>query len=436
MNGLKKVLIITYYWPPSGGSGVQRWMYFARYLQEFGIEPTVITVDEKYASYAMTDESLNSKIDQVRVFKTKTLEPLRFYSFLKSGNSKKEIPMGSLRENKKGIVDKLAKYIRGNFFIPDARIGWNRYAFSKAAALIQNEQFDAVITTGPPHSTHLVGLKLKEKFNIRWIADFRDPWTEVYYNSLFQRTQKNQLKDQNLELSVLKAADLVLTIGPSMKALLQAKIPEFKDKVQFIYNGYDHEMVQGIVANKKKRFTVTHIGILSEKQAYLSLINGFKRVFEKHPDIEIDFILAGNVSETVVNDFLAVKEINTKFIGKIPHQEAVQLMFDVHLLTNCLAVQQDSKILISGKLMEYMATGNPILLIGDKEGDAANLLVENAIGMACEPDEIEKIADYIYTCFQSFEAANTSDRNLSRFSRYDTAKSLSELIKELSAGKA
>ena len=230
----KKVLILSYYWPPSGGSGVQRWMYFAKYLKEFGVLPTVITVDEQYASYPNKDMSFNELIKDIEVHKTKTLEPLRFYSFLKSGKSNKVVPQGNVGGKKKGIFDKIATYVRANFFMPDARVGWNRYAFNKAKELLQKEHFDLVITTGPPHSTHLVGQKLKKEFGINWMADFRDPWTEVYYNNLFKRTPKNEALDQTMEINVLHDADSILTVGPSMMKLLADKVPHQKDKFHYI----------------------------------------------------------------------------------------------------------------------------------------------------------------------------------------------------------
>ena len=170
-----EILLITYYWPPAGGSGVQRWLYFSKYLSEFGHQITVITVDPKFASYSSIDESLNEHVKGVEVHKTKTFELIRLYSFLKSGNSKKSIPQGNIGGKKKSFLDKFSSFVRANYFIPDARVGWNPYVIKKAHELFEKKKFDTVITTGPPHSTHLVGLKLRERYQFKWIADFRDP---------------------------------------------------------------------------------------------------------------------------------------------------------------------------------------------------------------------------------------------------------------------
>jgi len=175
---MKKVLIITYYWPPSGGAGVQRMLKFVKYLHQLGVQITVITVDPRKASYQLTDDSFLKDIpDDINVIKTNTFEPFNLY---KSLGSKKEIPhSGFANETNPGFFQKASRFVRGNFFIPDARRGWNKYAYREAIKVIKNNKIDAIITSSPPHSTQLVGLKLKNKYNIPWVADLRDPWTDI-----------------------------------------------------------------------------------------------------------------------------------------------------------------------------------------------------------------------------------------------------------------
>lgn len=425
-----KALILTYYWPPSGGSGVQRWMYFARYLQEFGIEPVVITVDEKYASYSSTDESLVEKVKHVRVYKTKTLEPLRFYSFLKSGNAKKEIPQGNVGGKKKGLIDKFATYVRANFFIPDARVGWNRYAFSKASELIRNEKFDVIITTGPPHSTHLVGLKLKKKFDIQWIADFRDPWTEVYYNELFKRTPKNALKDQNLELSVLQKADCILTVGPSMKDLLDRKIPGQQEKVKYIYNGYDSEKMNGISRKAHSRFTICYVGILNANYPYQPFVTALTNCLEKHPDWEVTLKLVGRIEEDVIAAFETIPGIELIKNGNVPHPKALETMINADLLLLILPADESSKIIVSGKLLEYVASNVPILGILNPASDAAALIHKFAQGQAFHPDEIDQITSFLSNLKNGELPIKQELGNFEDFDRKNTAKQLAALIRD------
>jgi glycosyltransferase involved in cell wall biosynthesis len=424
---LKKVLIISYYWPPSSGSGVQRWMYFGKYLPEFGVEPTIITVDDKYASYPAKDLSFEKHVSHLRTFKTKTLEPIRFYSFLKSGKKNKVVPQGNLGSKKKGLIDKMATYVRGNFFIPDARVGWNKYAFQKAAELLQNETFDLVITTGPPQSTHLVGLKLKQKFNIKWIADFRDPWTEVYYNNLFHRTKKNDEKDKNMELSVLQYADHILTIGPSMKELLENKIPSQKSKVHFIYNGFDEELFEGKSKRKYPEFTIAHIGLWSKNQAYKEVIEALKNIANQHVSLSIRFVIAGTVDEDIKQELLAIPCVILDDKGRVSHSEAIQEMLNADLLLNCFALTGNSKILISGKLMEYIASNNPIIIIGNNEGDAANLLKEVPNGYVVAPNDADNLKTLVEKIIFEPKTEVTTYQP-EKFSRKNTTKELFDLI--------
>ncbi len=419
-----KVLIITYYWPPSGGSGVQRWMYFAKYLQEFGIEPIVITVDEKQASYPSLDFSLNKNVENIEVHKTKTLELIRFYSFLKSGNSKKSIPQGNVGNAKKTFFDKIATKIRANYFIPDARIGWNYYAYKEAKKVIENNKIDLVITTGPPHSTHLVGLKLKKNFNIKWIADFRDPWTEIYYNDIFKRSKKKTEKDKNLEFEVLNSCDLVLTIGPSMKDLLAKKVSV--NKIEFIYNGFDENLLENFEMQKNDKFVISYVGLLTSNYPYKSLLKALKKI----KSTEIIFKFTGKIEQIIIDEFSQLNNIELIVNGVKSHKEAFDIMRNSDLNVLLLPYQIDSKIMITGKVFEYLATGKPILSIGAIDSDAVKIIKEESKISACfEKEEINLIQKFIENQFKnrSFSVKN-SDFN---FSRKKLTKQLSELIKKV-----
>ena len=210
LNGNKsKILIITYYWPPSGGSGVQRWMYFAKYLKKLGYLPFVITVDESKASYPVLDQTLNEEVKDLKVIKTGTLEPLKWYSRIITGDKKIGIPQGEVKTN--NLFMKLAAYIRGNFFVPDARIGWINFAYRAAFNLIREEKIKKIITTGPPHSTHLVGLRLRKYYDFNWWVDLRDPWTDIFYNTSLYRSKKTVSRDEKLEKQVIQYANGVIT---------------------------------------------------------------------------------------------------------------------------------------------------------------------------------------------------------------------------------
>jgi glycosyltransferase involved in cell wall biosynthesis len=426
-----KVLIISYYWPPSGGSGVQRWMYFSKYLEEFGVVPTVITVKENQASYSSLDESLIQEVQHVRVFKTSTLEPIRLYSFLKSGNTKKSIPQGNVGGKKPGMMDKMARFIRANYFIPDARVGWNPYAFKKAKQLLQHEKFDWVISTGPPHSTHLVGLKLKKELGINWLADFRDPWTEVYYNELFKRTKKKEAKDAQLEMDVLTHADKVLTVGPSMQALLQQKLTTGKEKVSYIFNGFDKTKFDKAVKQNFTEFTIAYIGTLSSNYPYVSLIEALKIFTKKNPSQKIKLLFAGKIEEDVLRDFEMMKSdlVDLDVRGIISHAEALSLMKSANLLFMCLPMIENASIFVSGKLLEYLASEKPILGILDPNSDAAFLIENHSNGKVFGQVDISEIAAFI-------EEVQTNQNQFSRykindFERKETTRKLADLLKEI-----
>jgi glycosyltransferase involved in cell wall biosynthesis len=417
-----KILLISYYWPPAGGSGVQRWMYFAKYLKEFGCDITVITVDPKFASYSSLDVSLIEQIKDIEVHKTKTFELIRLYSFLKSGNAKKSIPQGNVGGKKKSFLDKFSSYVRANYFIPDARVGWNPYVISKANELFKKKKFDTVITTGPPHSTHLVGLKLKEKYQFKWITDFRDPWTEVYYNDIFKRTQKNQQRDENLELNVLKNADLVLTIGPSMKNLLAKKVDS--SKIHYIFNGFDENLLKNAERKKDANFVISYVGTLASNYPYKSFLDAVKKM--EINNLELHF--TGKIDLVIIDEFKAIEGIKFVYHGVKTHQEAFNSMLNADLNVLLLPYQKDSQIMITGKVFEYLATGNPILCIGSKESDAVKIInTESKISACFEKEEINSISQFL---LEKSNRENTETKVNEEFTRKKLAKDLLKLLSE------
>ena len=264
------VIILTYYWPPSGGSGVQRWMYFSKYLKELGWKPFVITVDQKKASYPVLDNSLEKIVKDIKVIKTSTNEPLKFFSFLTTGGFRKGIPQGEVKN--RGLFNKLSNYIRSNYFIPDARLGWVDFAYRECKKLIIKNNIKHVITTGPPHSTHLIGLKIKKDFEIKWTVDFRDPWVNIFYNKNFLFTKKSINKQKELEKKVLNNANLVLTtIGGDLKEQLQLKAPNQNFAV--VPNGYDDVLINKIKSEKsKKYFHIVYTGLLTKNHPYVHFL--------------------------------------------------------------------------------------------------------------------------------------------------------------------
>jgi glycosyltransferase involved in cell wall biosynthesis len=434
---MKKILIITYYWPPSGGSGVQRWMYFSKYLPEFGYEPIVLTVSEKKASYKHTDISFLENVKGIETYKTNTLEPLKLYSLITTGDKTAGIPSGHITTGKRSFFKKLSTYVRGNLFIPDARIGWNRYALKKARKIISEQKIDIIVTTGPPHSTHLIGLELQKEFSIKWIADLRDPWTDIYYNKILNRTDKTEKIDKSLEQQVLNKADVVLTVGFKLKELLQKKVVNNHDKFHHIYNGYDSFLMQKIPVETQSYFEITFIGILTLAQPYASIIKIISKFLEEIPDANIKICLAGNIQNDILNE-LTDKFTSSKILhqGYVQHAEAIRLMKRSQLLINLLADMAESQILISGKQMEYIATGNPILCIGNTKGESALILddIENA--RIYEKEQINESVAFLIETYNKWHAGiscvqNTKTESIINKSRYETTRQLSQLINQI-----
>ena len=402
MEHSKKILILSYYWPPAGGSGVQRWMYFAKYLKQFGWEPIVLTVDEKQASYAILDPSLLAEVKDVRVIKTSTREPLKWYSRLTSGSSKAGIPQGEV--NTTSFFGKCAAYIRGNFFIPDARKGWVPFAVEAAEKLLQEETIQHLITTGPPHSTHLAGLQLSNTYQLNWWVDFRDPWTSVFYNNQMFRTKRSKAKDEALERQVLNAASgVITTVGRTLVEKLKAIAP--KQRFIVLPNGYDSALVDAIQGdNDKNYFHIVYTGLLTKNQAYAQFIQVLKQLKGERP---IRFSLAGNIASSIINEIKqTLPEVEVVDKGYLAHHEAICLMKSGDLLLNFIFDGAQTEM-ISGKLLEYFATEVPVLSIGDPSSAAGEFIAQGNCARMFKPSQEKEIFDFINELY----AAKHSPRN-------------------------
>jgi len=427
-----KVLIVSYYWPPSGGSGVQRWMYFTKYLQSFGIEPIIVTIDPKSASYNTFDESLLKEVSSVRTIHTQGgFQILKLYSFLKSGSANKKIPTGNLGSKAPSFFDKIASKVRANYFIPDARVSWNKKALPEIQKIIKEEGIDLFITTGPPHSTHLLGLAVRKSFpSIKWIADFRDPWREVYYNNLFKRSKKSDEKDALFEKEVIEKSDIILTVGPSMAELLSSKTSN-PSKVKYILNGFEASKIDGLTRQKHPDFTITHVGVWTLQQPFQEVADALQQVLKDHSDWKINFRLVGNIHEDIFQALQEVKGLTVELVGKVDHQTALQEMMNADVLLNCLANMKQSKLLISGKLMEYLATGNNTIIIGNPEGDAAHLAKPIPNAEVVSPNDINSLKIIFEKFYSAGRANHQPHPSIYNYTRENTAKELKELIENL-----
>jgi glycosyltransferase involved in cell wall biosynthesis len=371
-----KVLIVTYYWPPSGGAGVQRWVKFSKYLPEFGWEPVILTVDPRYAAYPVTDSTMETEIpSSLKVYRTKATDYFSFYN-----KDRSKIPTAGFAANTdNSFRGKLGRFLRGNLFIPDPRRGWNKYAYRKACEIIEQSGIKHIITTSPPHSTQLIGLKLKKRFpHLKWVADLRDPWTDIYYYKQFYPTILSKTIDSHYERKVLKEADRIIVVGESLKKLFSEKINK-ADKFEVITNGFDEDDFRGNLPEVSPVFTITYVGTLSD----IYPIQGFIEALEKFRAEGNRFILRfiGMVSARQAELLKSMlKEQELQFVPYVDHARSIRYMLESSALLLIIPEHESNKSIITGKIFEYIASGRPVICIGPKDGDAAGIIRDSESG--------------------------------------------------------
>lgn len=422
----KKVLIITYYWPPAGGPGVQRWLKFVKYLPEYNIEPIVYCPSNP--SYPIIDLSLTSEVSgEVTVLKQSIKEPYKFAGFL--SKKSKTISKGIIPENKKqGFIEKLMLYVRGNFFIPDARKGWIKPSVVYLSTYITDYKIDTIITTGPPHSLHLIGLQLKEALGVKWIADFRDPWTSIGYHKKLKLTKSSQKKHKELEKKVLITADKVIVTSNNTKK-------EFKQlteqPITVITNGYD--VSKTAVITRDSKFTLSHIGsFLSERNPEI-LWRVLQDLRNEDDDFKSDFKLklVGAVSDSVLKS-IQHYGLNDCLdnVGYVSHNEALVFQKKTQLLLLVEIDSEETKAIIPGKIFEYMVSERPIVAIGPTGSDVEAILKETNTGSYFNYNDYEALKRALKTHYKNFKTGDlkTQAIGLQKYSRRNLTKSLAELI--------
>lgn len=387
---MNKILIITYYWPPGAGAGVQRWLKFAKYLPEYGYEPVILTVDPGYAAYPFSDPSLEREIPQnLKVYKTPAYDFFRLFS-----KDKSRIPAAGFATGKDSTLKgRFLRFIRGNFFIPDPRRGWNRYALRKACEIIETEKISRVVTTSPPHSTQLIGLRLKKRYpGIKWIADLRDPWTDIYYYNDFYHLRLARTIDAGYEKRVLQSVDTIITVGESLKNLFVQKVNGIAYKSVVIHNGFDAEDFKEISSQEPDTFTISYIGTLSDAYPVSGLLNAVKKLSETGRDFRLRFV--GPVSSRQMEAIRSYAgPSSVEFIPYVNHKEAVRYMLGSSVLLLIIPDHPENRLIITGKLFEYLAARKPVLFIGPVDGEAAHILRlcgQPGVFDGHRPEEIER----------------------------------------------
>ena len=440
---MKRVLIITYYWPPSGGSGVQRWLKMSKYLPENGWQPVIYTAEN--AEYPVEDTSLAQDVaPEAEVIRRPIVEPYGFYKKFLGTKKGEKVKAGFINEGakKSGWKENLSIWLRGNLFIPDARCWWIKPSVRYLSKYLKEHPVDAMVSTGPPHSMHLIARALHKKFNIPWVADFRDPWTDIDFYKDLKLTRCADRKHHRLEHQVLTEATKVVTVGWDCAKGLESH--GAKD-VAVITNGYDDLGNLGVEtdANPSQRqqetptFTMSHIGIIGPNRNPETLWQAISDLVETRQgtSLSLQIRLIGQIDNSVIS---SIKRHNiekyVEIIPYIPHNQVVveQQKSDVLLLF--VNNTPNAKGILTGKLFEYMASGRPILCIGPEDGDSARILNETQTGITIDFNDKEKMKSVILDLLAKHNANQlvTNDiQAVEKYSRRNLTKDFVKILNEI-----
>lgn len=431
----KRVLIITYYWPPSGGAGVQRVLKTVKYLREFGWEPIVFTAED--AAYPVIDESLLAEVaPDLEVLRGPIWEPYELYKKFTNKKKGERVYSGFMTDDEKpSLTQRASVWIRGNFFIPDARKFWIRPSIKYLSSWLKDNPVDAILSSGPPHSTHLIARQLKRSFGIPWLADFRDPWTKIDFYDQLMLTRWADAIHHRQEQSVLKEADRLVTVSWScadgFKSLGRAD-------TDVITNGFDEADFPTANITPEANFSLCHIGSLNRDRNNLPLWTAFAELAEELPAFRKQFRLRF-IGKTEALAFSQLDRLgltpNVEHIEYLPHSEVTASLGQAHvllLLTNDTPTAQG---IVPGKTYEYLAARRPIMAIGPPTGDAARVLRLTQAGTICDFQDKDRMKEVVRKLFLDYSNGTTTylgkDSAIRQFTRRGAAQQFAEILDEM-----
>lgn len=426
MNSKKKVLIITYYWPPAGGSGVQRWLKFVKYLRDFDIEPIIYTLDNP--RYAIHDKSLINEIpNSIETLRQPIFEPNSILTAF--GNKTNKESAGFLNPNP-NFIGKTIQYIRANYFIPDARKFWIKPSLRFLSKYLEKNHVDVIITTGPPHSLHLIGLHLKKKLNIKWISDFRDPWTEIDYFHQMPLNTKAKKKHHQLEREVLRNSDSVIVVGNTMRD----KYLKETEKVVTISNGFDtSENKEG--SHLDVFFSITHVGMMNADRNPSVLWKILKEICYENSKFKnnLKIRLIGKISKEVTHDLNTFDSGIIEVVDYVSYAEVRKYQLETQVLLLCINNVPSARGIITGKIFEYLQAKRPILAIGPEDGDAAEILKNTNSGSIFGFENEQKLKQHILELYKEYEKNKliVNSKNIEQYHRRELTRKLAHLVRSI-----
>ncbi|MBP9080087.1 MAG: glycosyltransferase [Flavobacteriales bacterium] len=387
---MKRVLIITYYWPPNGGAGVYRWLKLSKLLPGHGWHPVICT-PENPEVIADDPGLLKDVRSDIEVVKRPITEPFNVYKRFTGRSTKEKVQVGFLNEKKQGgWKEDFALWVRSNFFIPDARVWWVRPSVKFLKEYLKQHPVDAIITTGPPHSMHLIGLGLKRALGVKWIADFRDPWTDIDFYAQLKLTRWADARHKRLEGEVLREADRVLCVSWHWAADLEKLGAKH---VEVITNGYDPDDLPTPPEPVDEAFSLVHIGSLSPSRNAPELWKALKMLCDEDPAFAAKFKLrfVGPVDHTIAESVAeAGLGAHLERTGRVTHEEAMRHMQRARALLLLVNDTPNLMGILPGKLFEYVSTGKPILGVGPVEGDVSRVLDQSPHAVIDRPGLMEQ----------------------------------------------
>lgn len=436
---MKRVLIISYYWPPTGGSGVQRWVKFAKYLPSEGWQPVIYTPENP--EQLAVDESLAAEVPEAaEVVKTRIIEPYELYKKLlrRSGHSKEAVEVNPVNAQNKSLLQKAAMWVRGNLFRPDPRCLWIRPSVRFLKKYLSEHPVDLIVSTGPPQSMHMIGLRLSRETGLPWIADFRDPWTKIFYFKHLSMTPATERWHRKMEKKVLDEASAVVAVSPLVQQEFQAMTDT---PVELITNGFDEcdfssEPCTQAYGGASQEFTITHTGlfaadgnptvlwdVLAEKcqtdEAFRKLLR--IKLIGKTDDQILKALKDRGLESSLIN------------MGYQTHSIAVDQQRQASVLILPLRKEPEYRAVLPGKLFEYLASQRPILGIGQPDGAMAMIVNETGTGTVIDWNDKEGISQYIEQCWKRhLEGRLSSDgADLSRFTRRSLTRRMAGLFDKI-----
>lgn len=438
---MKRVLIISYYWPPTGGSGVQRWVKFAKYLPEEDWQPVIYTPENP--EQLAVDASLEAEVpSEAEVIRTRITEPYALYKKVlrRSGHSKEAVEVNPVNAQNKSFLQKAAMWVRGNFFRPDPRCLWIRPSVRYLKKYLEEHPVDLIVTTGPPQSMHMIGLRLAKETGLPWVADFRDPWTKIFYFKHLSMTPATERWHKKMEKAVLDEASAVVAVSPLVQQEFQAMTDT---PVELITNGFDEcdfpsEKDTEAYGGPDKDFTITHTGLFAADGNPTVLWDVLREKYQADDDFrkQLRIKLIGKNDEQILKALKdrGLQEALTD-MGYQPHSVAVEQQRKASILILPLRKEPEYKAVLPGKLFEYMASERPVLGIGQPDGAMAMILGEAKTGTVLDWDDKKGISEYIEKCWKMHLEGRltTVGADISRFTRRSTTRQMAGLFDRLTS---